>query len=63
VRQLFCRHGYVAEEHVADRLESGYGVADRRLDVYGLRCTKYGKTQRVTRGESRPIDTGEEMAS
>jgi hypothetical protein len=59
VRQLVCRHDYAAEEHVADRFEAGYGVADRRLDVYELRCTRCGKTRRVTRGESRPIDTGE----
>jgi hypothetical protein len=36
-------------------------VADRRLDVYELRCTKCGKTRWVTRGESLPIDTGEDV--
>jgi hypothetical protein len=50
----------VAEEHVVDRLEPGYPGGDHRLDVYELRCTKCGKTRRVARGESVPIDTGEE---
>jgi hypothetical protein len=58
--QLLCRHDYVADEHIVDRLEPGYPGSDHRLDVYMLRCTKCSKTKRVTRGESAPIDTGEE---
>jgi hypothetical protein len=60
--QLLCRHDFEAVEHVADSFEPGYGVADSRLDVYELRCTRCGKMKRVVRGEHLPVDTGEEAA-
>jgi hypothetical protein len=59
---LLCRHDYEVVEHVGDRLEPGYGVADRRLDVNELRRMRCGKMRRVVRGEHLPLDTGEEAA-
>jgi hypothetical protein len=57
--QLFCRHDYVATEHVSDRYESGYDVGDRRIEVYELRCTRCGKTRRVAQAGKTPIGTGD----
>ena len=60
--KLLCRHDFEAVEHVADSFEPGYGVADRRLDVYELRCTRCGKMKRVVCGEHLPVDTAQEAA-
>jgi hypothetical protein len=45
VAQLLCRHDYEAVEH----------VGDDRLDAYVLRCSKCGKTRRVSRGDDAPV--------
>jgi hypothetical protein len=62
VSQLLCRHDFEAVEHVADSFEPGYGVPDRRLDVYELRSKRCGKMKRVVCGEHLPVDTAEEAA-